>query len=66
MWWKSLYLKESLKPPNLEETLSDEEDELEQTPPFNTRVCAFGGVAVHSFSEDDVGLFVADLFKRLR
>ena len=59
------YLEESLQPPDLEDTFADQDSHLEHTPPLYSGICAFCGVSVRSFSEDDVGLLVFDLGKEL-
>lgn len=55
------YLEETLQPPDLKDALAEKDADLEDAPPFDAAVGAFGCVAVHSFAEDDVGLFVFDL-----
>lgn len=61
---KGLYLKESLEPPHLENAFANQEYKLEDTPPLDTRICAFGCVSVDPFSDNDIGLLVADLGQR--
>ena len=57
------YLKEAFQPPDLEDAFADQDTHLEHAPPLDSRVCAFCGVSVGSFAEDDIGLFVFDLSK---
>lgn len=54
-------LKESLQPPDLENTLSKKDNQLAQTPPFDSRVRALSSVPVRLFPNNDVGLFILDL-----
>lgn len=58
---KEHYLEKALQPPDLEDAFGEEHAELEDAPPFDAAVGAFGGVAVDAFPHDDVGLFVFDL-----
>lgn len=55
------YLKEAFQPPDLEDTFTNQDSHLEHTPPLDSGVCAFCGVSVGSFAEDNIGLFVFDL-----
>jgi hypothetical protein len=55
------YLKEPLQPPDLEETLADEEYQLEDAPPLDARVGALGRIPVGSLADDNVALLVLDL-----
>lgn len=57
------YLEEALQPPDLKDAFADQDTHLEHTPPLDSGVCAFCGVSVGSFAEDNVGLFVLDLGK---
>lgn len=57
----TIHLEESLEPPDLEYTLSNQYTELEYRPPLDSCVCAFGSISVGSLSHDNVGLFVLDL-----
>lgn len=56
-----LDLEEASQPPDLESALPEQDAHLENAPPFDTGVGAFGGVAVGAFADDDVGLLVLDL-----
>jgi hypothetical protein len=56
-----LDLEEALEPPNLEDALGDHDAHLEDAPPLDAGVGAFGGVAVGAFADDDVALLVLDL-----
>lgn len=55
------YLEEPLKPPDLKDSLANQDADLEQTPPFYAGVGAFCCVTVDSLADNDVGLFVFDL-----
>jgi hypothetical protein len=48
------YLEESFQPPYLEDTLSDQDSHLENTPPLDSAVCAFCCVTMRSFPNDDI------------
>ena len=41
--------------------MAEQDAHLEDAPPFDTGVGAFGGVAVGAFADDDVTLLVLDL-----
>lgn len=51
-------LEETLQPPHLENALSNDNSQLEDAPPFDTAVCAFGSVPVHSFTNNNVSLLI--------
>jgi hypothetical protein len=55
------YLKKPLQPPDLEETLADEEYQLEDAPPLDARVCALSRIPVGPLADDDITLLVLDL-----
>lgn len=55
------YLKEAFQPPDLEDTLANQDHHLEDAPPLDSGVGALCGVSVVSFAEDDIGLFVFNL-----
>ncbi len=57
------YLEESFQPPDLKDTLADQDSHLEYTPPLHSCVCALGSVAVGSFADYNVRLFILDLSK---
>lgn len=59
----TLNLEEATEPPDLEERFANNNADDEQVPPLDSGVCAFGGVAVGTFAEDNVLLFVLDLGK---
>lgn len=59
-------LKETLQPPNLEDTLSDDNSQLEDAPPLHTAIGALGGVTVHSLAHNNVSLFIPHLGDSLR
>jgi hypothetical protein len=46
---------------DLEDALGDHDAHLEDAPPLDAGVGAFGGVAVGAFADDDVALLVLDL-----
>jgi hypothetical protein len=48
------YLEESFQPPDLKDTLADQDNHLEDTPPLDSGVRAFCCIAMCSFSEDNV------------
>ena len=58
---RSIHLKESLQPPHLEDTLSDQNTELEYGPPFYSCVGTFCCVSVRALAYDNVRLLVFDL-----
>ena len=60
------HLEEPLQPPHLEHTLTNQEQELEDAPPLDSRVRAFGSVPVCSLADDNVALLVLDLRDKLR
>lgn len=60
------HLEESLQPPDLENTLSDNHGQLEDTPPLNPRIGALCRVPVHAFTNHDIRLFVFDLGEGFR
>jgi hypothetical protein len=47
-------LEKSFQPPDLEDTLADENGQLKDAPPFDSCVRALCSVAVHSFSDHNV------------
>jgi hypothetical protein len=55
-----LDLKKSPQPPDLKDGLADDNSDDEQVPPLDAAIGAFGGVAVGSLAQDDVGLLVLD------
>jgi hypothetical protein len=55
------HLKEPLQPPDLEEALANQHGKLEDAPPLDAGVCAFGRVPVCSLADDNVALLVLDL-----
>lgn len=57
----SLDLEEAAQPPDLEKGLANDDANDEQVPPFDSGVCALGGVAVGALTEDNVLLLVLDL-----
>lgn len=59
-------LKETLQPPNLEDTLSDDNGQLEDAPPLHTAIGALGGVTVHSLAHNNVSLLIPHLGDSLR
>lgn len=59
------YLKESFQPPDLEDTFSNQDAQLEYTPPFHSCVRAFSRVSMDSLSDNDIGLLVFDLVEEL-
>lgn len=59
------HLEESLKPPDLKDSLANEDGHLEYAPPLYSSIRALGGVAVYPFTDDNVGLFVFDLGQKL-
>ena len=61
-----LDLEEASQPPDLESALAKQHAHLEDAPPLDTGVGAFGGVAVGSFADDDVALLILDLGEELR
>lgn len=58
-------LEESLEPPHLENTLSDQHSQLEDTPPLHTGVGALGRVPVNPLSHDNVRLLILNLCQGL-
>lgn len=59
------YLEEAFEPPDLEDTLCDQDGELEDAPPFDAGIGTLGRVAVSTFAHDDVGLLVFDLREKI-
>ena len=55
------YLEEPLEPPDLEDTLADQDDELKDAPPLDARIGALSRVPVHSLANNDIALLVLDL-----
>lgn len=55
---EALDFEEALNPPDLEDTLADEETQLENAPPLYARVCGFCRVAVGALADNDIGLLV--------
>lgn len=53
-----LNLKESLQVVDLEERVSSNDNNLEETPPLDSGISRFGGISVDSFTDDNVSLFV--------
>lgn len=58
---RSTYLEEALQPPNLEHALSDQNAELEDTPPLDPRIGALGCVSVRPLPNNNVALLVLNL-----
>ena len=58
-------LKETLQPPDLEDTLSNQDSQLKDAPPFDTGIGALGSVSVHALPDDNITLLVADLGEQL-
>lgn len=56
-----LDLEESLDPPNLEGSDTNDDSQLESAPPFDSAIGALCGVSVYSFSQNDVFLLILDL-----
>lgn len=50
----TLDLEEATEPPDLEESLANDNTDDEHVPPLDTGVGAFGGVAVGALAHDDV------------
>jgi hypothetical protein len=59
------YLEESLEPPHLEHTLTNDNRQLEHAPPFHSAVGALGRIPVYPLAHYNVRLFVLDLCQRL-
>jgi hypothetical protein len=57
----STHLEKALQPPHLEDTLSNDNKQLEQTPPLNTAIGALGRIPVHALANNNVPLLIADL-----
>ena len=55
------HLEKALQPPNLEDTLSNDHSQLEDTPPLHPTVRALCGVPVHPLTDHDVRLLIPDL-----
>ena len=55
------YLEEPLEPPDLKDTLTNQNDELKDAPPLDARVGALSSIPMHSLADNDVALFVLDL-----
>lgn len=55
------HLKEALQPPNLENTLSNDYSQLEDTPPLHPTVRALCGIPVHPLTDHNVRLLIPDL-----
>jgi hypothetical protein len=62
----SLHFEETLQPVDLEHAFSNQDTELEEGPPFDTRIRAFCCVAMSAFANDDICLFVLDLSQSFR
>lgn len=60
-----LHLEEPSQPPDLEDRLAHNDTQDEDIPPFDAAVCALGGIAVGALANDNVGLLVLDLGKKL-
>ena len=56
-----LHLKKPLQPPHLKHALPQQHSDLENTPPLDPSIRALSRIAVRTFTDDDVGLFVFDL-----
>lgn len=63
--YDALDLEEATEPPDLEESLTNDDADDEHVPPLDTGVGAFGGIAVGAFADDDVRLLVLDLGKKI-
>lgn len=61
----ALDLKEAAEPPDLEETLADDDADDEEIPPLDSGVGALGRIAVVALAENDVLLLVLDLGQEL-
>jgi hypothetical protein len=59
--WSATHLEKALQPPHLEDTLSNNNKQLEKTPPLNTAVGALGRIPVHTLANNNVPLLIADL-----
>lgn len=59
------YLEESLQPPDLEDTVCNQNNHLEGAPPLNAAVGALSSVAMDALAEDNVGLFVFNLREKI-
>ena len=60
-----LYLEEPLQPPNLKDPLTNQNAQLEDTPPLDPRIRALRRVSVRPLSDHDIPLFVLDLVEQL-
>lgn len=58
---RATHLEKALQPPHLEDTLSNNNKQLEKTPPLDTTVGALGCIPVHALTDNNVSLLVADL-----
>lgn len=59
------YLEEALQPPDLEDTIRNQDAHLEGAPPLDTTVGALSSVAMNALAEDNVGLFVFNLCEKI-
>lgn len=48
------YLEEALQPPDLEDTVRNQDTHLERAPPLDTAVGALSGVTVDALTQDNV------------
>lgn len=57
----STHLEEPLQPPHLEPAVRAENENLEDAPPLDAGIGAFGGVPVCPLTDNNVALLVLDL-----
>lgn len=55
------YLKEPLQPPDLKDSLPNQDPKLENAPPLHPAVCALSCVAMRALADYDIRLLVFDL-----
>ena len=55
------YLEKSLQPPDLKDTLANQDTHLEYTPPLDSAVGALSSISMGSFAHDNVWLLVLHL-----
>lgn len=65
VWYRHTHLEESLQPPDLEDTLTNEHGKLENAPPLHSGVCALRCVPMYPLSNDNVRLFILHLSQSL-
>lgn len=56
--WYASYLEESLQPPDLENTLPNQDHQLEHAPPLHSRIGTLGSISMRTLADNDVGLLV--------